>query len=59
MSVLAAVQEYRDKPSKVHKDANSVRICNHENCKIKLSRYNLTSYCSAHERLYVDFKSVV
>lgn len=59
MSVLSPIQEYRDKPSKMHKDANLIRTCNHEGCNIKLSKYNLTSYCCTHETLYVDFKTVV
>lgn len=59
MSILAPIQEFRDKPSKVHKDAGSIRVCDHENCETKLSRYNLTSYCCIHEGLYVDFKSVI
>lgn len=59
MSILSPIQEYRDKPSKVHEHANLIRTCCHEDCKVKLSKYNLTSYCYTHERLYVDFKSVI
>jgi hypothetical protein len=59
MSSLFPIQEFRDKPSKTHKDANTLRICMHDDCKVKLSRYNLTSYCVLHEKEHPDFKAVI
>lgn len=57
-SRVSPVQEFRDKPSKTNKDT-SRRICSHDDCSVILSRYNLTSYCSVHEALYVSFKSLI
>jgi len=50
MNSVSVVQEFRDKPSKVHKDKN--RYCQHHNCTVKLSIYNFTIYCSVHESNY-------
>lgn len=38
-----------DRPSKVHR-SDTQRICQHTNCKTRLSIYNFTNHCSAHER---------
>ena len=38
-----------DRPSKVY-HPNTNRHCEHTNCKIRLSKYNPTNYCSTHER---------
>lgn len=51
MNKLSAIQEYRDKPSKVNSN-NQPRQCMHDDCKVRLSRYNLTSYCAIHEHIY-------
>ena len=59
MSALSPIQQFRDKPSKTHKDSKTTRLCMHEGCAIVLSRYNLASYCVIHEKEHPDFKSVV
>jgi hypothetical protein len=38
-----------DRPSKVY-HPNTNRHCEHTSCKIRLSKYNPTNYCSTHER---------
>lgn len=58
MSVLAPVQEFRDKPSKRNKNT-SKRRCEHENCDTVLSVYNLTAYCCIHEHIYANPKSFI
>lgn len=33
--------------------------CQHEGCTIKLSIYNMTNYCTIHERLHSDTKNQI
>ena len=40
-----------DRPSKVY-HSNTFRQCAHTNCTTRLSIYNSTDYCCAHERHY-------
>jgi len=58
MEVVSPLQEVRTKPSKRHKD-KSVRFCQKKDCTTKLSVYNLTSYCSIHEKLFSSQKDFI
>ena len=49
MTTKNSVNASIDRPSKLYYP-NAVRKCNHPDCKIRLSKYNSTEYCSAHER---------
>jgi hypothetical protein len=57
MKSMAPIQEFRDRPSKVNKKQN--RFCLHEQCKVKLSRYNFTDYCSVHESIYYKIQKSI
>lgn len=58
VSRVSPIQEFRDKPSKTHHNKDT-RSCSHEGCSVKLSRYNLTYYCSVHERIHTSPKSLI
>jgi hypothetical protein len=51
MKQMSPIQEFRDRPSK-KRSSDKPCNCQHEGCAVKLSIYNMTSYCSSHERLY-------
>lgn len=58
VSTLAPVQQVRTKPSKRH-PSNESRFCSHKGCSVKLSIYNLSSYCSPHERLNAQLSDLL
>ena len=47
-----------DRPSKIYHPDTS-RQCQHEDCKIRLSKYNPTTYCSTHERYSLPAAKVI
>jgi len=58
MKSVFALEEIRTRPSKKNKDT-SLRFCSHSDCTTKLSVYNLTSYCSIHEKLFAVLKDFI
>lgn len=52
------LQEVRSKPVRKH-SSNAPRFCQHDNCNAKLSVYNMTYFCAAHEKYHTNPKDFI
>lgn len=58
MSKKDSVNASIDRPSKVYR-SEIQRQCQHTDCKIRLSMYNFTNYCSTHERYTLPISKII
>lgn len=52
------LQEVRSKPVRKH-FSKLPRFCEHEECRVKLSVYNMSYYCSIHEKYHTKLTDFI
>lgn len=52
------LQEVRSKPPRKH-SSKTPRFCQHDECNAKLSVYNMSYFCAAHEKYHTNLKDFI